>query len=78
MTDLRHGGNLLCHNHRMVRRSVNGGKYGELLRVGQQRRGPGDGFQHITVKVCLTTVTDPARNRQHEVNACVVKQFADF
>jgi len=37
--------------------------------------GPGHGLQHRAVKVRLAAVADPARDRQHEVDAGVVQQF---
>ncbi|MFZ1482474.1 MAG: hypothetical protein WAT25_17070 [Paracoccaceae bacterium] len=39
------------------------------------RNGAGSPFQHATVEIGWPAITDPARNRQHEVDPRSVQQF---
>ena len=78
MSDLVERCDLLGDNDRVVGCRMDGGDHRDSPGRSQQPGSPGYGFQHVPVEIGFTAVTDPARNRQHEINACIVEQSCEF
>jgi len=76
IADMVNGGDLLCHHHGVIGSRVDGGKNRDVLCGGQQSGRPGHGLKHAAMKIGFAAITDPARDRQHEINARVIEQMA--
>ena len=76
--DRMDGGELLGDDHRMVRRRMDRRENGEVARFRQQAGRPGDGFEHAALEIRLAAIADPARDRQHEIEAGLVEQLREL
>ena len=77
LADLVDRCDLLGDDDGVVRRRVDGGEDRDVARVGEQARRPGHGLQHRAVEVRVAAVADPARDRQHEVDARLVEHLGE-
>ena len=73
--DVVGGDHLLGRDDRMKQRRVHGAEHGDALGRRQQAAGPGDGFERRLLVVGVAAVALPAADRQHEIDAGLVRHL---
>ena len=74
LADVVGGDEFLGRDQRMKQRCVDRAEYGHALGGAEQAYRPGNRFKRPAVKIGVAAVTLPARDRQHEIEAGLVRE----
>ena len=72
------GSQLFRGNDGVVETGVGRGEYGDVFRLRQQSRSPGQGLQYVVLKIGRAAVTDPAGDGQLEFQAGRISELRLF
>ena len=78
LADVVGGDELLGGDQGMKQRRVHRAEHGDALGGGQEAAGPGHGFERRAVKVGVAAIALPAADRQHEVDAGLVRHAREL